>query len=154
MCLGTIVSGHNRVWAQSCLGTIVSGHNRVWGQSCLGTIVSGHNRVWAQSCLGTIVSGHNHVWAQTWWNHRKYTFYYTQIAHRSGPLQSTLLKNPSVVRVWHLSPSSSGGRSKLSPRSVSPYLLSSENLRWDPFLYRPIQHSSVTVIKYATLRFF
>ena len=92
MCLGTIVSGHNRVWAQSCLGTIVSGHNRVRAQSCLGTIVSGHNRVWAQSCLGTFESGHNrvwaqsckaqclgtvvcaqscgpnHVWAQTWWN--------------------------------------------------------------------------------------
>ena len=48
-CLGTIVSGHNRVWAQSYLGTIVSGHNRVWAQSCLGTIV------WAEVCMGTIV---------------------------------------------------------------------------------------------------
>ena len=37
------MSGHNRVWAQSCLGTIVSGHNRV------GSIV------WAQSCMGLIV---------------------------------------------------------------------------------------------------
>ena len=61
MCLGTIVSGHNRVWAQSCLGTIVSGRSRVWAQSCLGTVVSGHNRVWAQSsglnhdCMGTNV---------------------------------------------------------------------------------------------------
>ena len=72
MCLGTTVSGHKCVWAQSCLGTIVSGHNRIWTQSCLGTIVSGHNRVWAQSCLGTVVwaqsCGPNHVWAQTWWN--------------------------------------------------------------------------------------
>ena len=47
MCLGTIVPGHNRVWAQSYLGTIVSWHNRVWAQSCLGTVV------WAQSCMGT-----------------------------------------------------------------------------------------------------
>ena len=62
MCLGTNVSGHNRVWAQSCLGTIVSGRNRVWAQSRLGTIVSGHNRVWAQSCgpsrVGPIMYGH------------------------------------------------------------------------------------------------
>ena len=66
MCLGTIVCGHNRAWAQSCVGTIVSGHKRVWTQSCLGTIVCGHNRVgsivWAQSC------GLNHVWAHSWWN--------------------------------------------------------------------------------------
>ena len=56
MCLSTIMSGHNRVWAQSCLGT-----NRVWAQSCLGTNVSGHKRVWAQMCLGTNVHGHRHV---------------------------------------------------------------------------------------------
>ena len=54
MCLGTNVSGHNRVWAQSYLGTIVSGHNRVLAQSCLGTIVSGHSRV------GPIMYGHKH----------------------------------------------------------------------------------------------
>ena len=61
MCVGTNVSGHNHVWAQSCLGTIVSGHKRVWAQSCLGTIVSGHKRVWAQTCVGTNVSGHSRV---------------------------------------------------------------------------------------------
>ena len=82
MCLGTNVSRHKRVraqtrphdynmsghkcvWAQSCLGTNVCEHNRVWVQTCLGTIVSWHNRVWAQSCLGTIVSGHNRVWTQS-----------------------------------------------------------------------------------------
>ena len=54
-CVGTIVSGHKRVRAQSCLGTIMSGHNRVWAQSCLGTIVSGHNRV------GSSMYGHNRV---------------------------------------------------------------------------------------------
>ena len=32
------VSGHSRVWAQSCLGTVVSGHNRV------GPIMYGHKR--------------------------------------------------------------------------------------------------------------
>ena len=53
MCLGTNVSGHKRVWAQSCLGTNVSGHKRVWAQSCLGTIV------WAESC------GLKYVWAQS-----------------------------------------------------------------------------------------
>ena len=83
-CLGTNVSGHERVWAQMCLaqmcvGTNVSGHKRFWEQSCMGTIVSGHKRVWAQTCLGTNMSGHkcvwaqscgpNHVWVQTWWNH-------------------------------------------------------------------------------------
>ena len=63
--MGTIVSGHKRVWAQSCVGTIVCGHNRVWAQTCVDTNVCGHNRVWAQSCLGTIVSGHKRVWAQS-----------------------------------------------------------------------------------------
>ena len=37
------VSGHKRVWVQTCLGTIVSGHNRVstivWGQACMCTNV-------------------------------------------------------------------------------------------------------------------
>ena len=48
MCLGTIVYGHNRVWAQLCLGTIVSGHSRLWAQSCgpsrVGPIMYGHKR--------------------------------------------------------------------------------------------------------------
>ena len=39
MCLGTIMCGQNRVWAQTCVGTIVSGHNRV------GSSMYGHNRV-------------------------------------------------------------------------------------------------------------
>ena len=39
MCLRTNVSGYNRV------GTIMSGHKRVWAQMCLGTNVSGHKRV-------------------------------------------------------------------------------------------------------------
>ena len=57
--MGTNVSCHNRVWAQTCLGTNVCGHNRVWAQTREGTIVCGHNRVgsivWAQSCMGPIV---------------------------------------------------------------------------------------------------
>ena len=61
MCLGTIMSGHSRVWAQSCLGTIVTGHNRVWAQSCLGTVV------WAQSCLGTIVVEPSCSWNSQQW---------------------------------------------------------------------------------------
>ena len=65
MCLGTIMFGHNRVWAQSCLGTNVSGHKYVWAQMCLGTNVSGHKHVWAQTCLGTNMCGHKRVWAQT-----------------------------------------------------------------------------------------
>ena len=64
-CMGTNVSGHNRVWAQTCRGTNVCGHKRVRAQTCVATNVCGHNRVWAQSCLGTIVSGHNRVWAQS-----------------------------------------------------------------------------------------
>ena len=70
--LVTIVSGQERVWAQTCLGTIlmclgtnlmclginVSGHNHVWVQSCLGTNVSGHKCVSSKMCLGT------NVWAQ------------------------------------------------------------------------------------------
>ena len=55
MCLGTNVSVHNRIWAQTCLGTNVSGHKRDCAQSCLGTNMSGHKRVWAQSCMGTNV---------------------------------------------------------------------------------------------------
>ena len=49
------LSGHNHVWAQiicvwaqMCLGTIVSGHNRVGAQSCgpsrVGPIMYGHKR--------------------------------------------------------------------------------------------------------------
>ena len=64
-CVGTIVCGHKRVWAQTCVGTIVCGHKRVWAQMCVGTNVCGHKRVWAQSCVGTIVSGHKRVWAQS-----------------------------------------------------------------------------------------
>ena len=59
MCLGTNVSGHNHVWAQTCLGTVMYGLNRV------GTIMSGHKCVWAQSCLGIIAPRHKRVWAQT-----------------------------------------------------------------------------------------
>ena len=29
---------------QTCVGTIVCGHNRVWAQSCVGTIMYGPNR--------------------------------------------------------------------------------------------------------------
>ena len=66
--VGTNVSGHTRVWVQTCLGTNVSEHKRVWTLTCVGTSVSGHKRVWAQTGLGTNLCGHNHVWAQTWWN--------------------------------------------------------------------------------------
>ena len=70
--MGSNVSGHNRVRAQTCLGTIMSGHNRVRAQTCLGTNVYGHKRVWAQTCVGTVIwsqsCGHNHAWSQTWWN--------------------------------------------------------------------------------------
>ena len=49
-CWGTNISA----WAQTCLGTILSGHNRVWAQSCgpsrVGPIMYGHKRG------GTIVS--------------------------------------------------------------------------------------------------
>ena len=65
MCLGTYVSGHNRVWAQSCLGTNhmclgtnVFENKCVWAQTCLSTNVS------AQTCLGTIVSGHKRNWTE------------------------------------------------------------------------------------------
>ena len=87
MCLGTIVSGHNRIWAQSCLGTIVSGHNRVWAQSCLGTIVSGHNRVWAQSCLGTIISGHSRV-GPIMYGHKRGGTLYIRIATVGNTIQT------------------------------------------------------------------
>ena len=80
-----------------CLGTIISGHNRVWAQICLGTNVSGHKRVLAQSC------GPNYVWAQTWWNHnlvfqRKlaligYTelWYIIHIPHKHNTLERYLI---------------------------------------------------------------
>ena len=70
--LGTVMHGLNRFawaqtfWEQSCLGTNVSGHERVWAQTCLGTNVCGHKRVWAQTCVGTVMwsqsCGPNHVW--------------------------------------------------------------------------------------------
>ena len=47
MCLGTNMSRHKRVWAQTSLGTNESGHKRVWAQTCLDTTV------WAQVCMGT-----------------------------------------------------------------------------------------------------
>ena len=58
-----IVHGHDRAWPQfafwhDVLGTNMSRHNHVWAQTCLGTIMYGHNRV------GTIMSV-----AQTWWKH-------------------------------------------------------------------------------------
>ena len=69
MCLGTNVSWHKRVWAQTCLDTNVFGHNCVgtivWAQVCMGTNVSGHKRVWAQTCLGTNLPGHKRAWVQT-----------------------------------------------------------------------------------------
>ena len=65
MCLGTITSGHNRVWAQTCVGTIVSGHKHVCAQTCVSTKVSGHKRVSAQSCghnrVGSSMCGHKRV---------------------------------------------------------------------------------------------
>ena len=51
--MGTNVSGHKRVWAQTCVGTNVSGHNRV------GTIM------WAQVCMGTNVWPPLGVYAHT-----------------------------------------------------------------------------------------
>ena len=47
-CLSTNVSGRKR------LGTYVSGHKRVWAQTCQGTNVSGHEHAWAEASLGTI----------------------------------------------------------------------------------------------------
>ena len=74
-----IVSGYNSCWALMCLGTNVSGHSHVRAQSC------GRNHVWAQTCLGTNVSepnlsGHSHVvtvvWPQSlYWNKRGGTYY-------------------------------------------------------------------------------
>ena len=57
MCLGTNVTGHSHVCAQSCLGTNVSWHCHACVQSC------GHNNVWAQMCLCTNMSRHSHIWA-------------------------------------------------------------------------------------------
>ena len=75
MFLGTNVSGHSHVCAQSC------GHNHVWVEMCVGTNVYVHKRVWAQMCLGTNVSGHKRVWAQSCGHSRVGTIMY---GHKRG----------------------------------------------------------------------
>ena len=69
MCLGTNISRHSHVWAQSYLGTNICGHQCVRAQTSVGTNVSWHKSVWTQTCVRTNVSGHKRegtvVWAQS-----------------------------------------------------------------------------------------